>query len=204
MYNRLHTPTGPPKVLRPCPFCRKKFGTRELREHKPRCPKKPARASRSILRIRASVKNAETQLLLIAEDIAREAHAGQTEESTGDSYIKHVERVVDLVEGAEAKMVAWLHDVIRDSAGTADDLLGKGLPIRIVRAVKLLTRSGSQSYDAYIGELRASDDPLAIAVKLADLKDHLRPNCPARLRPQYEDARRTLTGEWPPATSSRD
>jgi hypothetical protein len=37
-------------------------------------------------------------------------------------------------------------------------------------------------------------------VKLADLKDHFRPNCPARLRPRYENAWKTLTGE---AWSSR-
>jgi hypothetical protein len=41
MNNRLHTPTGPRKVLRPCPFCNKKFGARDIRVHKPRCPKKP-------------------------------------------------------------------------------------------------------------------------------------------------------------------
>ena len=30
---------GRPRVLRPCPFCREKFGSRALREHVPRCPK---------------------------------------------------------------------------------------------------------------------------------------------------------------------
>ncbi len=36
--------SGPtnPKVLRPCPFCKKKFGAREMRTHKPVCPKKPS------------------------------------------------------------------------------------------------------------------------------------------------------------------
>lgn len=29
-----------PKKLRPCPLCAKPFGARELREHKPRCPKR--------------------------------------------------------------------------------------------------------------------------------------------------------------------
>ena len=200
MYNRLRTPTGPPKVLRPCRFCSKKFGAREMREHLPRCPKK-SRVSRSILSIRTGSK--PSPFLLLAEDIAREAHAGQIEESTGDSYIKHVERVVDLVEGEDAKTVAWLHDVIEGSGTTAAELIARGMPPRIVHAVELLTRQSSQPYVAYIEEIRASGDLLAIAVKLADLKDHLRPNCPARLRPRYEDAWRTLTGEPPPVTSSR-
>jgi hypothetical protein len=32
---------GRDPVLRPCPFCGEQFGGRELRTHKPRCPKKP-------------------------------------------------------------------------------------------------------------------------------------------------------------------
>jgi hypothetical protein len=198
MYNRLHTPTGPPKVLRPCPFCRKKFGCDELRAHKPQCPKKrrQPRASKTILPIRTVSKPKPSPFLLLAEDIAREAHAGQTEESTGDSYIKHVERVVDLVEGDDAKAVAWLHDVIEDSPNTADDLIARGMPMRIVAAVALLTRhERTETYADYIQNIKARGDPLAIAVKLADLKDHFRPNCPARLRPRYEKAWKTLTGQ---------
>jgi hypothetical protein len=203
IYNRLRTPTGPPKVLRPCPFCRKKLGAREMRLHMPRCPKRSSRRSRSILPIRtvvtprlsrSPVPGPLAQLLARAEDISREAHAGQTEEGTGDAYIKHVERVVELVEGENAKMVAWLHDVIEDSATTAADLIARGMPLEIVHSVELLTRSASQTYAAYIQKIKDSGDALAIAVKLADLKDHFRPNCPARLRPQYEKAWKTFTG----------
>jgi hypothetical protein len=32
---------GRPRVLRLCPYCREKFGGRELREHMPRCDKRP-------------------------------------------------------------------------------------------------------------------------------------------------------------------
>jgi hypothetical protein len=32
---------GRPRVLRLCPYCREKFGGRELREHIPRCAKAP-------------------------------------------------------------------------------------------------------------------------------------------------------------------
>lgn len=37
---------GPEKVMRPCPFCEKDFGARELRKHKPRCPRKPVRSAK--------------------------------------------------------------------------------------------------------------------------------------------------------------
>jgi hypothetical protein len=36
---------GRPRVLRPCPYCRKKFGARDLREHIPQCDKVPKRAA---------------------------------------------------------------------------------------------------------------------------------------------------------------
>src|ERR1700722_13385155 len=152
MYNRLRTPTGPPKVLRPCGFCSKKFGPREMRENRPGWPKK-SRVSRSILSIRTGTK--PSPFLLLAEDIAREAHAGQTEESTGDAYIKHVERVVDLVEGEHAKAVAWLHDVIEDSPNTAEDVIAIVMPIRIVAAVALLTcHERTETYADYIQNIK--------------------------------------------------
>jgi hypothetical protein len=36
---------GRPRVLRPCPYCRKKFSARDLREHIPQCDKAPKRAA---------------------------------------------------------------------------------------------------------------------------------------------------------------
>jgi len=32
---------GQPKVMRPCPYCKEKFGARDLRAHKPRCSSRP-------------------------------------------------------------------------------------------------------------------------------------------------------------------
>jgi (p)ppGpp synthase/HD superfamily hydrolase len=135
----------------------------------------------------------------LAESIARRAHHGQTEEGTGDPYIRHVQRVVAMVDGNEAKAVAWLHDVIEDSPVTAGGLLAAGLPI--VSSVTCLTRL-SGSYAEYIERLKASGDSVAISVKIADLRDHLRPNCPARLRPRYEAAWSVLTSEPLPANGS--
>lgn len=40
--NRTHQPRA--KVKRPCPLCKRMFGARELKEHKPHCPKKAAAA----------------------------------------------------------------------------------------------------------------------------------------------------------------
>jgi hypothetical protein len=35
---------GKEKVLRPCKWCKKKFGAVEMREHRPKCPKRPKTA----------------------------------------------------------------------------------------------------------------------------------------------------------------
>lgn len=125
----------------------------------------------------------------LAERIAREAHAGQREESTGDDYIHHIERVVALVEGDQAKAVAWLHDVLEDTPLTVADLRCAGISAPVVIAVELLTRTPPyDNYAQYIDNIRDAGNPLALEVKLADLRDHLRPNCPARLRSRYERA----------------
>jgi hypothetical protein len=126
--------------------------------------------------------------LLIAERIARKAHQGQREESTGDDYILHVARVVALVDGDKAKAVAWLHDVLEDSSMTAHDLTRAGISDEVVDAVTLLTRRVGDTYREYIDTIRTFNNRLASHVKVADLLDHLRPNCPARLRPRYERA----------------
>lgn len=111
--------------------------------------------------------------LIAAEQIARKAHEGQIEEATGESYTTHLERVVALVEGDEAKAVAWLHDVLEDTRLTVFDLQEAGLPQPVLEAVLLLTR-GSETYAEYIERLRITKNRLAIDVKVADLTDHLR------------------------------
>lgn len=111
--------------------------------------------------------------LIAAEQIARKAHEGQIEEATGEPYTTHLERVVALVEGDEAKAVAWLHDVLEDTPMTVFDLQEAGVPGPVLEAVLLLTR-GTETYAEYIETLRVTKNRMAIAVKVADLQDHLR------------------------------
>jgi len=143
-----------------------------------------------------------TAELALAERMARFAHRGQKEESTGDDYILHVERVVALTAGgADAKAVAWLHDVVEDCdlfGNDPDDLLRVMFSAPVVEAVLELTRgwhvATAEPYADYIEHIRLSGNDLALKVKLADLADHLRPNCPERLRKRYERAWQALTG----------
>jgi hypothetical protein len=76
-----------------------------------------------------------------------------------------------------------------------DELGVLGFPEVVIEAVDVLTRKPTETYADYIEYIAKIGDPLAIAVKIADLRDHLRPNCPARLRPRYLKAWKTLTGE---------
>ncbi|MFZ2378181.1 MAG: HD domain-containing protein, partial [Trichococcus flocculiformis] len=71
----------------------------------------------------------------LAFEIARAAHAGQTDKA-GLDYILHPQQVAAMVTTDEEKAVALLHDIIEDTDVTANELLAKGLPDNVVEAVK--------------------------------------------------------------------
>lgn len=102
-----------------------------------------------------------------AYEIARNAHFGQKDKA-GVDYIKHPETVANLVQTDEQKIVAYLHDVVEDTALTLDDLMRHGFPNRIISAVDALTKKDGQSYQSYLELVKSND--LAKVVKLADLK----------------------------------
>lgn len=115
-------------------------------------------------------------MLKRALEIAHEAHAGQVDKA-GRPYIEHVLRVVNAVEGEDAKVVAALHDVLEDCPKwTGRRLLDEGFDKELVDTVVDLTRLPGMSYDAYITAYSHID--LFRIVKLADLRDN---SDPARL-----------------------
>lgn len=103
----------------------------------------------------------------LAFEIAKEAHAGQTDKA-GLEYILHPLQVAAEVTTDEEKAVALLHDIIEDTDVTASELLAKGLPDNVVEAVEALTKKHNQNYAAYLAGVKKNR--LATAVKLADLK----------------------------------
>lgn len=142
-----------------------------------------------------------TQISL-ARDIAHYAHDGQTDKS-GRPYIEHVSRVAEIVSRSHplSEAAAWLHDVIEDTDWTMADLQAFDIfDYELLTAVSHLTRkNSSQTYADYIDGIRTSGSSIALAVKLADLSDHLTTMCPEaeHLRARYLDAWKTLTGsEW--------
>ena len=129
--------------------------------------------------------------LEVARAIATEKHAGQTDKQ-GMPYISHPLRVAEALSDPLHKVTALLHDTLEDTDTTEQELLEAGICPECVRMVCLLTRDEYTSYTEYIRSLR--EYPEVIPVKLADLRDNLRPGCPPGLRQRYEKAIRFLTG----------
>ncbi|MGB5106123.1 MAG: HD domain-containing protein [Candidatus Zixiibacteriota bacterium] len=105
-----------------------------------------------------------------AAEIAASAHRGQVDKY-GQPYILHPIRVMARLDSIESKIVAILHDVVEDSEITIDDLRAHGFSDQIIEAVILLTKGEDQDYTQYVSRL--AHNPLARAVKLADLEDNM-------------------------------
>ncbi|TQM80527.1 metal dependent phosphohydrolase [Saccharothrix saharensis] len=104
--------------------------------------------------------------------IARAAHDGQVDKS-GQPYIGHPLRVMGRVSGEHARMAAVLHDVVEDTSVTADDLLAAGCPPEVVATVLVLTHRDGEAQEDYLARVLA--DPVAVAVKRADIADNTSP-----------------------------
>lgn len=113
------------------------------------------------------------QLLELARALATVVHAGQSRKGEGEPYIQHVERVAGRVTGWRAKTVAFLHDVIEDTAVTPYMLETLGFPREIVRDVLALSRREGETYADFIGRTIRDGSDDALAVKAADLTDNL-------------------------------
>ena len=106
-----------------------------------------------------------------AIQLAMEAHRGQRDKA-GAPYILHPLRVM-LSMATETEMitaVSVLYDVVEDGGITIDDLRRAGYSEEILNAIDYLPRRDGEEYDQFID--RVKGNPLAIKVKIADLKDN--------------------------------
>jgi (p)ppGpp synthase/HD superfamily hydrolase len=104
-----------------------------------------------------------------AKAIATIAHREQ-EDKIGVAYIEHPRRVAARLSDPRAVAAAWLHDVVEDCEISAHDLLDAGISAEVVDAVMLLTRTKDVTNDDYYKAIRKN--PIALAVKLADIADN--------------------------------
>ena len=95
------------------------------------------------------------------------AHKDQLDKS-GMPYVYHPFHVAEQMESEETVAVALLHDVIEDTDYTLENLKTMGFPDSVTRALALMTHDDSVPYLDYVAKLK--DNPIARAVKLADLR----------------------------------
>lgn len=105
-----------------------------------------------------------------ALEIAVAAHAGQVQHN-GDPYVLHPIALMMSVDGDDARVVALLHDVVEDTDWTLDGLRAEGFSETVLAALDRLTHRDGEDYAAYVERIAA--DPLASAVKRADLRDNM-------------------------------
>ena len=75
------------------------------------------------------------------------------------------------LEAPAERATAYLHDVLEDTALTAEDLQREGFPVEVIQAVRCLTRTEGEDYEDYIE--RVKDNPIAVRVKLSDLHHNM-------------------------------
>jgi len=106
-----------------------------------------------------------------AIEIAKEAHAGQTDKAGAD-YILHPMRVAfTLPLGSDARIAAVLHDVAEDSGCTIERLRAEGFSEAVLAGVDAVTRRKGEDYLGFVA--RAARDPIGRMVKRADLHDNM-------------------------------
>lgn len=110
------------------------------------------------------------ELLERAIKLAQKYHEGQFDKG-GQPYIDHPLRVMNGVESIDEKVVAVLHDVLEDCDVSKEKLIEEGIPYYLVEKLEILCKGKNENYFDYIERIKV--DPLAIKVKLSDLKDNM-------------------------------
>jgi len=102
--------------------------------------------------------------------LAAKVHKGQIDRF-GKPYVLHVMRVMMRGHDLEEQVLGALHDVLERSTLTLDDLVKRGYPPRVLKALEHITRRVDEDYEGYID--RVLRDGLAMRVKLHDLADKM-------------------------------
>lgn len=112
----------------------------------------------------------------MTDDVARameacaKVHAGQKDKA-GMPYVMHPMRVAANFTDPQLVIIAFLHDVLEDSTGITPEDIHNAFGGDILNTILTLTRTEGEDYFDYIE--RISEDPNAVKVKLADLRDNM-------------------------------
>jgi (p)ppGpp synthase/HD superfamily hydrolase len=114
------------------------------------------------------------------DQFAEKAHERQVDKG-GAPYVEHVRAVAAGLEsfGTRLQMAGLLHDVIEDTAWTAEELRAAGIESCVVRIVELVSKSPGESYMDRIRKI--SQDREATLLKIADNAHNSRADRAAKL-----------------------
>ena len=107
---------------------------------------------------------------------ATKKHSCQVDK-IGEPYIFHPLRVMLDCNSMVEKMVAILHDTVEDTDATLEDIRSlfdggnETFADTVVDAVDALTKRKGVDYEKYL--LGVKSDPVALTVKLADIRDNM-------------------------------
>ncbi|HLD90814.1 MAG TPA: GTP pyrophosphokinase [Patescibacteria group bacterium] len=106
-------------------------------------------------------------MIEVALQIAVKAHERQ-KDLGGEAYILHPLRVMAKMRSVDEKIVAILHDVVKNQTV---DLIVYGFSAAALKALDALTRRKNEKYETYI--YRLAENRIARKVKIADLEDNM-------------------------------
>lgn len=132
------------------------------------------------------------EMVKLAEDTARKAHAGQTRWDKTTPYVTHPIAVAARFSNDRPsfKVVALLHDVVEDTPMTLKQLRDLGFSEYIVDSVDAITKREGEDYLDYLD--RIIRDPVATAVKIADIDHNLINLKKGSMKDKYRLAKRFL------------
>lgn len=128
------------------------------------------KSTRSMVDMVKNIVNNISDDLCRAVAIAAIAHDSQVDKVECD-YICHPLYVMSHMKTKEEKIVAVLHDVVKNSDITVEDLSSCGFSYSVITALELLTRNKADSYEEYIENIKCSY--LAAVVKVVDLEHNM-------------------------------
>ena len=108
-----------------------------------------------------------TDLTKKAMKLCFEAHKDQVDKSDLP-YVFHPFHLAEQMTDELTTVTALLHDVVEDTPYIFADLRQMGFPEDVLAALTLLTHVNAEPYMDYVRKLK--DNPIARAVKLADLR----------------------------------
>ena len=102
--------------------------------------------------------------------LATTQHTGQLDKA-GQPYILHPLRLMLQFSNPTLQIVAVLHDILEDTATTAEDLKELGFSTELIQAIQALTKQTGES--RLEAAKRTVLNPLATQVKYVDVLDNM-------------------------------